>query len=258
MFATGIAEEDRKGSYVDRSISRPCNFEISQQSPVTHTQYPYVTGTSVLGIKYKDGVLLAADMAGSYGSTVRYKSIHRLKAVGSHAVLGASGEISDFQQVTQYLDELVLNDYMWEDGNKLGPQEIHSYLNRLMYNKRNKFDPFWNSLVLGGVENGQKYLGVNMIGVHYKDNHVATGFGNHLARPMFRNEWREDLTLEEGVKLLEKCLLVLFYRDRSSINKFQIAKITEEGVVISEPFALKPNWDFKAFHNPTLGADGSW
>lgn len=49
---------------------------------------------------------------------------------------------------------------MWDDGNSLGPKEVHNYLNRVMYNRRNKFDPLWNSLVLGGVKNGQKYLGV--------------------------------------------------------------------------------------------------
>ena len=51
-------------------------------------------------------------------------------------------------------------DYMWDDGNNLGPLEIHNYLNRVMYQRRNKFDPLWNSLVLGGVKNGKKYLGV--------------------------------------------------------------------------------------------------
>lgn len=61
-----------------------------------------------------------------------------------------------------------------------------------------------------------------MIGTHFEDNHVATGFGNHLARPILRAEWREDLSFEEAVKLLEKCLLVLLYRDRSAINKFQV------------------------------------
>jgi len=141
-----------------------------------------------------------------------------------------------------------LYDNMWDDGNSLGPKEVHNYLTRVMYNRRNKFNPLWNSLVLGGVKNGQKYLGmvfysihnllfsesmymhvinvnniqVGMIGTQFEDNHVATGFGNHLARPILRSEWRDDLTYEEAVKLLEKCLLVLLYRDRSSINKFQV------------------------------------
>jgi 20S proteasome subunit beta 7 len=63
---------------------------------------------------------------------------------------------------------------------------------------------------------------VNMIGTHFEENHVATGFANHLAIPILRAEWREDMTFEEAVKLVEKCLLVLLYRDRSSINKFQV------------------------------------
>lgn len=49
---------------------------------------------------------------------------------------------------------------MWDDGNSLGPKEVHNYLTRLIYNRRNKFDPLWNSIVLGGVKNGQKYLGM--------------------------------------------------------------------------------------------------
>ncbi|KAL2920441.1 Proteasome subunit beta type-4 [Bienertia sinuspersici] len=247
---------------------------------IQRTQYPYVTGTSIIGIKFKDGVLIAADMGvggweaggelqktlelvlcneSSYGSTLRYKSVERLKGIGKHSLLGASGEISDFQELLRTLDDLILYDNMWDDGNSFGPKEVHSYLTRVMYNRRNKFNPLWNSLVLGGVKNGQKYLGtVNMIGVHYQDNYVATGFGNHLAIPILRDGWREDLSFEEGVKLLEQCMRVLLYRDRSAINKHQIAKITEEGgVTISPPYSLKTYWEFSAFQNPSAGAQGS-
>ncbi len=66
---------------------------------------------------------------------------------------------------------------------------------------------------------------VTMLGLHYVDDHVATGFGIHLAQPIFRNEWNEDMTLEQGTKLLEKCMLVLFYRDRSAINKMQVLSL---------------------------------
>lgn len=66
-----------------------------------------------------------------------------------------------------------------------------------------------------------------MVGVHYVDHHIATGFGIHLAQPIFRDEWKENMTLEEGKKLLEKALLVLFYRDRSAINKIQVLNLQE-------------------------------
>ncbi|KAL6634641.1 hypothetical protein ACP70R_027312 [Stipagrostis hirtigluma subsp. patula] len=70
------------------------------------TQYPYVTGTSVIALKYKDGVIMACDTGASYGSTLRYKSVERIKAVGKHSLIGASGEFSDFQEILRYLDEL--------------------------------------------------------------------------------------------------------------------------------------------------------
>ena len=66
------------------------------------------------------------------------------------------------------------------------------------------------------------HIQVNMIGINFEDNHVANGLGNHLARPILRDEWHEDLTFEDGVKLLEKCMRVLLYRDRSAVNKIQV------------------------------------
>ncbi|XP_040960337.1 proteasome subunit beta type-4 [Gossypium raimondii] len=243
------------------ALKLPQNSLLGSQSDSQRTLYPYVTGTSVVALKYKDRILMAADMGGKIDGPVhmRYKSVERMKPIGKHSLLGASGEISDFQEILRYLNELILYDNMWDDGNSLGPKEVHNYLTRVMYNRRNKFNPLWNSLVLGGVKNGNKYLGtVSMIGVNFKDNHVATGFGNHLAQPILRQEWHENLSFEDGVKLLEKCMRVLLYCDRSAVNKLQIAKITEEGVTIHQPYSLKTYWEFSTFENPAQGAIGSW
>ncbi|KAJ0600302.1 putative proteasome endopeptidase complex [Helianthus annuus] len=230
--------------------------------------YPYVTGTSISGIKYKDGILMAADMGGSYGSTIQYKSVERLKQVGKHSLIGASGEL-------MYLDELIQKTQgtairciktPWvREARASGPKSP----------EKSQKAPFLALLVitLGAERKGPRVcvsclfdtscnysrrgakrrtlfktknrstlppllLIISMIGVHYEDDHIATGFGNHLARPILREEWREDLSFEEGVKLLEKCMRDLLYRDRSAVNKLQIAKITEEGLTVSPPLLL--------------------
>lgn len=37
-------------------------------------------------------------------------------------------------------------------------------------------DPLWNSLVVGGVQDDKPFLGtITMLGVHYSDDHIATG-----------------------------------------------------------------------------------
>jgi len=237
----------------------PCQLE-SAGDPHQHTKYPYVTGTSVIALKYKDGVMIAADTLGAYGSTKRYKSMDRIVKVNQHSILAAGGEISDFQFVQRLLDELTTDDYRTDDGITLQPNELYAYLSRVMYNRRNKMDPLWNSLVVGGVgADGAPFLGmVAMNGTHYTDSHVTTGFANALARPLLRERQRDDMSEEEATTLIHDALRVCYYRDKQSINKFTLAKITKDGPTISEPFSLQMRWDYKLFSAPTQWAVGAW
>ena len=43
---------------------------LQNHGPTQHTQSPVVTGTSVIGVKYKDGVVIAADNLGSITTRV--------------------------------------------------------------------------------------------------------------------------------------------------------------------------------------------
>lgn len=43
----------------------------------------------------------------SYGSLARFRSVHRMKRFGKDTLIGASGEMSDFQYLEQILEELV-------------------------------------------------------------------------------------------------------------------------------------------------------
>jgi 20S proteasome subunit beta 7 len=220
---------------------------------------PYVTGTSVLGLTYKDGVIIASDMLGSYGSTKRYKSVQRVQKVNESTIIGASGELSDFQYIMDQLSDVVTDDFCMDDGVTRGPKEIFSWLSRVLYGRRNKFDPLWNSLVIGGVEDGKPFLGtVGMIGTSYSSSHIATGFGNHLAMPLFRERHSPDMSEGEATALMHDALRVCYYRDKNSINKFQTASVTSTGVKISEPFSLETNWSFKHFVDPTVNAVGAW
>jgi hypothetical protein len=61
----------------DQTTASPFGFAPRQQcssaprEPSTRTQNPIVTGTGVLGIKYRDGVMLAADTLGAFFGVFR-------------------------------------------------------------------------------------------------------------------------------------------------------------------------------------------
>lgn len=78
-----------------------------QTTPVQHTQEPKIVGTSVLGMKYKDGIILAADNLASFGSLARFKDMQRIFPVGDNTLIAYSGDVSDAQHI-QYLLETLM------------------------------------------------------------------------------------------------------------------------------------------------------
>ncbi|XP_032569058.1 proteasome subunit beta type-4 [Chiroxiphia lanceolata] len=214
--------------------------------PFARTLSPMVTGTSVLGVRFEGGVMLAADTVGSYGSLARFRGISRLLRVNDCTVLGASGDYADFQYLQQVIDQMVIDEELLGDGHTYSPRAIHSWLTRVMYNRRSKINPLWNTLVIGGCSGGQGFLGyVDMLGVAYEAPTLATGFGAYLAQPLMREvlEKKQSLSQEEARDLLERCLRILYYRDARSFNRYELATVTEKGVQVEGPLTLEANWD---------------
>jgi len=226
--------------------------------PTKHTLSPIVTGASVIGIKYNGGVMLAADTLVSYGGQARYKDACRMSQVGDFTLLGASGEYSDFQYLCKLLNELDTEDFLHEDGSKMGPKEYSSYIGRVMYNRRSKMNPLYNQFVVVGKKNdGPTQLAfVDHQGTYFEEDFIATGFGSHLAIPLLRNDWRADMSFDEAKKLAAKCLQLCFYRDCRAYHKIQIGNCDGTNVTISEPFELEHFWGHKLWTEKRLEVTG--
>ncbi|KAI7861638.1 nucleophile aminohydrolase [Spinellus fusiger] len=248
--AWGKPRNETIDQYNTVPLTRTLPEQLTQSAygPTTRTQSPLVTGTSVIAFKYKDGIMMAADNLGSYGSLARFRDIERLHPVGDHTVVGVSGDLSDYQYIQHLLDSLMIKEHCANDGHVLGTPHIYEYLWRILYDRRSKFNPLWNSIVVGGVHKSERFLGfVDLRGTTYQSNTIATGFGAHLAQPILRKrvEGREDeITEQEAIEIINDCMRVLFYRDARSMNKFQRAKITQAGLEVSDPYSVETNWSF--------------
>lgn len=227
------------------------------QIPTLHTQQPIITGTSVLGLKFKNGVAIAADNMGSYGSLLRFNNIERLIRVGAETVVGISGDISDLQYIERLLHQLQTEEmYDSDGGHNLRAPHVHEYLSRVMYNRRLKMDPLWNAVIVAGFADDRtpfmRY--VDLLGVTYGSLALATGFGAHLAVPLLRklvpyDADYENVTKEQARGTIADSMRVLFYRDARSSDKYTFAVLTCEDGKVSVDFQqnLKvenQNWSF--------------
>ncbi|KAM3177574.1 hypothetical protein ACTXT7_004274 [Hymenolepis weldensis] len=232
------------------------NMFPAQTGPISdarkHTMSPSCSGTSVVGIRYKDGVIIAGDTLVSYGSLARFTNFDRVVKVNEHTLMACSGDIADFQFLSREICKRILSENLLGDGFVTSPQALHSWITRVMYYRRSQFDPFWNSYIVGGVmKDGTPYLGyANMIGVAFNEDSIATGFGAHLASPVLRKAIEtkaggdaKNLSYEDALQAIKDAMTVLFYRDCRAYNVYKIAVCTAEGARVSENQKLETNWE---------------
>ncbi|XP_078035724.1 proteasome subunit beta type-4 [Augochlora pura] len=222
--------------------SSQSNVGVFQRS-----QAPMTTGTSVVGIQFKDGVLIAADILGSYGSMARYRSLDRIMKVNNNIILGAGGDYADYQFLKSNIEKKILEEECLDDGLLLKPKALHCWLTRIMYYRRSSFDPLWNNFVIGGIEGDKLFLGtVDKLGTAYSDPVIATGYGAYMATPILRKAYEEnkEMTKEQAMELMYKVMQVLFYRDARSFPKYQLGIITKDGgIEIQGPISLDSYWE---------------
>jgi 20S proteasome subunit beta 7 len=207
-----------------------------------------------VALKYKGGVMVAADTLASYGSLARFEGVTRIAKVGisKDTLLAAGGDYSDYQMILKMVEQKAVADFAADDGSSLSPKAMHHWLTRVMYNRRSKMDPLWNSVIITGFRDGKAYLGSSdLYGTMFEDDFVATGLGGHLALPLIRKAWHAEMSEEEARKLLVDCMRVLFYRDTRASASIQVGTVSAEGSNVGEPFKLDTFWECAAAPPPS-------
>jgi 20S proteasome subunit beta 7 len=104
----------------------------SASKPITHSQAPITTGSSVFAIKYKDGVIIATDTMGSYGSLARFPDLKRVIAVNKTTIVGFTGDIADFQFLQEQMERKQREEDAVGGGITMKPKALHCWLTRFL------------------------------------------------------------------------------------------------------------------------------
>lgn len=225
-----------------------------EYDPTTRTLQPSVTGSMIVGLCYKDGVLLAADSMGSYGGLRRFKDMDRVIKINENCMIAASGDLADFQELQRIIEEQVREDEVClEHGVTYNAKSLHSWLQCIMYQRRSKQDPFWLTVAVAGTDPKTKkpFLGVvDQLGVSYNAPHITTGFGGYIAGPFLElkkpENAAEKLDRTTAVNLLKKALSVVTYRDKMTLNSWNIGHVgvNSPSEMISCKESLPTEWGF--------------
>jgi 20S proteasome subunit beta 7 len=194
----------------------------------------------------------------SYGSLARFTDVKRIRTFADSSIVGFGGDVSDMQYLDRHLTELAIDEAYTSTTSTpnaqptLNARNLHKYLSKLLYHRRSKFDPLWNSLLVAGLdEDGAPFLAAaDLLGTTFTSPSLATGFGSMLAQPIMRRLVPDEaavasVTREQAVECVRECMKVLFYRDARSLDKYSLAVVTKDGVELNEDEKLEnQSWAF--------------
>ena len=136
-------------------------------------------GTTTVGIKAKDGIVLCADMRASAGYFIANNNTMKLQKIDEHAGLTLAGGVADAQNI---VDILRYHSNLHRVEKQI-PISIHSLarLCSLIFHQ-NRGYPFMADILVGGYDaNGPALFNIDMFGSVEEKSYVTTGSGSPVA-----------------------------------------------------------------------------
>ncbi len=186
-----------------------------------------IPGAASIAIKCKDGVILGSDRRATWGYTVVNKSTQKVFKIIDHIGLAAYGLIGDFQILVKIL-RAQANLYELDAGERISTQSLAKLVSNFLYSR--KMMPLLTNLIVAGVDkDGPKLYTLDAIGSLMPDDYGAVGTGMLLSYGILEAEYKPDMTIAEGEKLVEKAIRNAIKRDAMSGNGIDLLIITKEG-----------------------------
>ncbi|MFB0514382.1 MAG: archaeal proteasome endopeptidase complex subunit alpha [Candidatus Bathyarchaeia archaeon] len=165
-------------------------------------------GATVLGITCSEGVVLGAE-EGTRTDLQGLNFSWKIYEVDEHLGAAVVGLVADARTlIDQARIDAQINRLTYDE-----PIDVEILTKRIadieqMYTQRAWVRPFGVSIIFGGVDKtGNRLFATDPSGSYRAYRAVAEGSEREVAEAILKEEYREDLKLDEAVKLAAKCLL---------------------------------------------------
>ena len=164
-----------------------------------NVQEKILHGTTTVGIKAKDGVVLCADMRASAGYFIANNNTMKIQKIDAHAGMTMAGGVADAQNITDVL-RYHANIHRIQNQEPISIKSL-TRLTSLIFHQ-NRGYPFMADILVGGFDNyGPALFNIDMFGSVEEKSFVTTGSGSPVAYGLLEEEYKEDVTVE-GAKII--------------------------------------------------------
>jgi proteasome beta subunit len=187
------------------------------------------TGTTTVGLVCKGCVVLASESKSTLGFMVSSKRAEKIHQIDDKIALTIAGGVGDAQALIRFL-KAEINIYKLTRNSEFTVKAVTTLLSNILQSSR--FYPYMMMPIIGGIDkDGEHIFSVDPVGGIEKDNYISTGSGSPMAYGVLENEFKTDLTKEDGIRLAVRAVRAARERDVfSGGEEIVVATIDSEGV----------------------------
>jgi len=206
------------------------------------------TGTTILGIVCKDGVVMASDRQITAGSSlVVGKNFQKTVQINDYLLMSFTGGVSDAQRVGKILPaELRLKEL--RSKSRPTVKQAANFLSSYLYSsiRQPSMIPHVVGNLIGGFnKDGSTELYTiepsgSVIKVEDYDANFSSGMPYVLG--LLERQYKKGLTVKEGIELAQEALKSSTQRDVGSGYGIDVFAITKEGIKKVVEQTIEPNY----------------
>ena len=186
------------------------------------------TGTTTVGIKAKDGVVLAADTQASLDHMVETLNIRKIVPITDRIAITTAGSVGDVQALARML-EAHARYYQFTWGRPITAKAMAHLLSNIL--NENKWFPYMVQIIIGGHVDEPTLANLDPLGGLIFDDYTATGSGSPFAIAVLEEGFEKNMSVEEAKELAVRAVRTAGKRDvYTGDRKVQVVVITGDGM----------------------------
>lgn len=189
---------------------------------------PAFRGTTTVGIRCTDGIVLATDRRVTAGFFIANKRGRKILQVDDRIYATIAGVVADAQML---IDSIRAHVRYLKTTTKQPPsvRAIASLISNLLFSSR--YFPYIVQVIVAGIdEEGPKMFNVDLFGTMTDEKYIATGSGSPLALAILETRYRDDLKVKEAIPIAVEAIKAAMKWDPGSGEGFDMVVISREGI----------------------------
>lgn len=186
------------------------------------------TGTTIVGMVFKDGVVLGADTRATSGSIVATKTCMKIHYIAKNMYCCGAGTAAD----TEYVTRMVASDLelhrLEADVDQLPVVMAKTIIRRYLFQYQGHVGA---ALILGGYDkDGPQLSSIDPRGSSTSVPYITMGSGSLAAMSVFESRFKPDMVEEEAKKLVRDAIAAGIFNDLGSGSNVDLCVIKKDKV----------------------------